>query len=136
MRVARWGQTHCCLKFWLHTGEPSALSRPNMRRSSGRFNHRIRNTRVALPQEETSATLPGFLFFGYDFSRHGMIDSHRQDIDRFPIMLLRQRHCQMPTLREGSMPVHVCHSYPHKSIHAMYYNLACIVVVSIISVVI
>lgn len=34
------------------------------------------------------------------------------------------------------MPNHFCDSYPHKSIHAMYYNLACIVVVSIISVVI
>lgn len=34
------------------------------------------------------------------------------------------------------MPIHIRHSYPYKSIHAMYYNLACIVVVSIISVVI
>lgn len=32
----------------------------------------------------------------------------------------------MPTPREGSMPIHIRHSYPHKSIHAMYYNLACI----------
>lgn len=76
------------------------------------------------------------LFYGYDFSRHGMIGSHRQDIDRFPIMLLHQRHCHMPIPREGPMPIHVRHSYPNKSIHAMYYNLACIVVVSIISVVI
>lgn len=101
MRVARWGQTHCCLKFWLHTREPSALSRPNMRRSFRRFNHHFRNTRVVLPPARSQRSSVEFPFFDHDFSRHGTIGSHKQDIDCFPSMLLQQRHCHMPIPREA-----------------------------------
>lgn len=140
MRVARWGQAHCCLKIWLHNRGPSVSFAAQYASILETFQTNTSATHESLcRQEETSALLPVFHFFGYDFSRHGMIDSHRQDIDRFPIMLVRQRHwshAHTPTQGEGSMPIHIRHSYPYKSIHAMYYNLACIVVVSIISVVV
>jgi hypothetical protein len=41
----------------------------------------------------------------------------------------------MPIPSEASSPDHIRHIYRNKLTHAMYYKLACIVVVSIISVV-